>query len=216
MPRGSFQKTRRGPDRACLTNSTGESVYSEFPRRKPRKVKSWRPTLVEPSAGPLISRADLLRGRSRFKQDGDMKPKSALFCRPASWHGRKAFLLENSLVQLTTLTGGGHIAELRFADAKGLPCLNPLWVPPWPTIEPYNYREETHRAQYGTLTEGKLLSGLAGHNLCLDYFGSPSPEEAKRGLSQHGEAPSARWRKTRIHLGAQYVALTLGVRLPAA
>jgi hypothetical protein len=145
-----------------------------------------------------------------------MKPKNALFCRPASWHGRKAFLLGNSLVQLTTLTGGGHIAELRFADAKGLPCLNPLWVPPWPTIEPYNYREETHRSRYGTLTEGKLLSGIAGHNLCLDYFGSPSPEEAKQGLSQHGEAPSARWRKTRIHLGAQYVALTLGVRLPAA
>ena len=35
--------------------------------------------------------------------------------------------------------------------------------------------------------------GLAGHSICLDYFGSPSAEEAQQGLSQHGEAPSARW-----------------------
>jgi hypothetical protein len=145
-----------------------------------------------------------------------MKSKNALFCRPVSWHGRKAYRLANGLIQLTTLTGGGHIAELRFADVKRLPGLNPLWVPPWPTMEPYNYRERIHRSRYGTLTEGKLLSGIAGHNLCLDYFGSPSPEEVKQGLSQHGEAPSAHWRKTRMHLGAQGVALTLGVRLPVA
>ena len=145
-----------------------------------------------------------------------MKAKYGLFCNPTTWQGRNAFCLGNGLVQLTTLTGGGHIAEFRFADGAGLPTLNPLWVPPWPTIEPYDYRETVDGAQYGSLTEGKLLSGIVGHNICLDYFGSPSPEEARQGLSQHGEAPSAKWRKTKLRLTEREVALTLGVELPAA
>ncbi len=145
-----------------------------------------------------------------------MKPKRALFCKATSWQGRNAFCLGNELVRLTTLTGGGHIAEFRFAEDTGLPTLNPLWVPPWQTIEPYNYREKAQASRYGGLTEGKLLSGIVGHNICLDYFGSPSPEEAKEGLSQHGEAPSAKWHKTMLHVGDRQIALTLGVRLPVA
>jgi hypothetical protein len=117
---------------------------------------------------------------------------------------------------LTTLTGGGHIAEFRFADGTGLPALNPLWVPPWQTIEPYNYREKIHASRYGSLSEGKLLSGIAGHTICLDYFGSPSTEEAKEGLSQHGEAASAKWYKTSVRFNEREVTLTLRVRLPVA
>jgi hypothetical protein len=145
-----------------------------------------------------------------------MKAKRNLFCLATSWHGRNAFCLGNELVRLTTLTGGGHIAEFRFADETGLPTLNPLWVPPWPTIEPYRYRESVHASSYGSLVEGKLLSGIVGHNICLDYFGSPSPEEVKEGLSQHGEAPSAKWHKTRLRLNTWVVALTLRTTLPVA
>ena len=145
-----------------------------------------------------------------------MKGTKNLFCMATSWHGRNAFCLGNELVRLTTLTGGGHIAEFRFADGTGFPTLNPLWVPPWPTMEPYRYRESVHASRYGSLVEGKLLSGIVGHNICLDYFGSPSPEEVKEGLSQHGEAPSAKWYKTRLRLNTWTVALTLRTTLPVA
>jgi hypothetical protein len=145
-----------------------------------------------------------------------MEQKKVLFCKATSWHGRNAFCLGNEWVRLTTLTGGGHIAEFRFADETGFSRLNPLWVPPWRTIEPYKYREKTHASRYGSLAEGKLLSGIGGHNICLDYFGSPSPEEAERGLSQHGEAPSAKWHRTVSRLNERSVALTLGVSLPVA
>jgi hypothetical protein len=83
-------------------------------------------------------------------------------------------------------------------------------------IEPYQYSEKLHKRNYGTITEGKLLSGLAGHNICLDYFGSPSPEEAAQGLSQHGEAPSSKWRATSITSSSQKASLEMSVRLPVA
>jgi len=117
------------------------------------------------------------------------------------------------MVRLTTLTGGGHIAEFQLEQPPGV---NPLWVPPWNTIEPQSYREKKHKAQYGTITEGKLLSGIVGHNICMDYFGSPSAEEARAGLSQHGEAASSLWRKVAINRGADFIALKMSVQLPVA
>jgi len=139
-----------------------------------------------------------------------------LGCSKAKWHGREAFVLVNDLVHLVTLTGGGHIAEFRFRERKGLSTLNPLWVPPWKTIEPYHYRPGQHAARYGSPATGRTLSGITGHNLCLDFFGSPSEEEARQGLSIHGEAPSLRWRKERIGVRPQEVSLKLSVRLPVA
>ena len=47
---------------------------------------------------------------------------------------------------MVTLPGGGHIAEFQFLASTGLPVLNPLWVPPWKSIEPYQYRAEKHAA----------------------------------------------------------------------
>ena len=143
-----------------------------------------------------------------------MTPK--LTCVKTKWHGREAYTLSNDLVQMVTLPGGGHIVEFQFLASTGLPVLNPLWTPPWKTIEPYQYRAEKHAAEYGPVNEGKLLSGIAGHNICLDYFGPPSEEEAAQGLSTHGEAPSAQWRKTRLRATAQEVSLTLTVPLPVA
>jgi len=145
-----------------------------------------------------------------------MRSQAGLACGPLSWHGRQAFVLENDLIRLITLTGGGHIAEFRFREGSGPSTVNPLWIPPWKTIEPYQYREKTHTAVYGTPAVGRMISGIVGHNLCLDYFGSPSEEEARQGLSIHGEAPSLRWRKVRARVTQQEVALELAVRLPIA
>lgn len=136
-----------------------------------------------------------------------------LFCKPTKWHGRSAYVLGNSLLRLTTLTGGGHIAEFQLEQS---PRVSPLWVPPWNTIEPQSYREKVHKPRYGTITEGKLLSGIVGHNICLDYFGSPSAEESQAGLSQHGEAASSLWRKLAIDRGAEFIALKMSVHLPVA
>jgi len=141
-------------------------------------------------------------------------PKSQqLVCSKTKWHGREAYTLGNGVLQTVTLTGGGHIAEIRFTDGSGLPTLNPLWVPPWKGIEPYQYSARYHAKRYGPTLEGKLLSGIAGHNICLDYFGPPSQAESAQGLSTHGEAPSLKWRKSSQHLGAGRVSLTLSVRL---
>ena len=137
-------------------------------------------------------------------------------CKKTKWNGREAYTLSNDVVQMVTLPGGGHIAEFQFLASTGLPVLSPLWVPPWKTIEPSQYRAEKHSSTYGPSNEGKLLSGIAGHNICLDYFGPPSEEEAAQGLSTHGEAPSAKWQKTRLRATAQDVALTLAVSLPVA
>ena len=48
------------------------------------------------------------------------------------YHGRRAIQIENAHVRVTVLQEGGHIAEL-LDKASGV---NPLWTPPWPTIEP--------------------------------------------------------------------------------
>jgi len=142
--------------------------------------------------------------------------EGALQCRRTRWSGRNACELGNGAIRLTTLTGGGHIAAISLDSADKNSSINPLWKPPWATIDPHGYRERRHRHRFGTLTEGKLLSGIAGHNLCLDYFGIPSAEEVEQGLSLHGEAPSSRWRIMKTSRSAKSVTCELGVPLPAA
>lgn len=67
---------------------------------------------------------------------------------------------------------------------------NPLWIPPWPTIEHSAYDSRRH-PEYGADSESRLLAGIHGHNICLDIFGPPSEQEALAGLTVHGEAPVA-------------------------
>ena len=138
-----------------------------------------------------------------------------LRCKRASWHGRQAYVLRNGVVQLTTLTGGGHIADFHLDQGRSEDRINPLWFPPWRTIEPYRYKQKKHPA-YGSITEAKLLSGIAGHSICLDFFGPPSEEESRHGISEHGEAPSRRWRMSGIARGSTRVGLRLSVTLPVA
>jgi hypothetical protein len=98
------------------------------------------------------------------------------------FRGRQAAAIENDHLRVTVLREGGHIAEI-FDKLAGV---SPLWVPPWPSIEPSSYELRKH-PEYGTDTEAKLLAGIMGHNLCLDFFGGPSVEEADAGLTVHGE-----------------------------
>ena len=145
-----------------------------------------------------------------------MAKSNDLVCSKIRWHGREAYSLSNGLLQMVNLTGGGHIAEMSFTKGSGLPALNPFWLPKWKGMEPFQYRSKVHAKTYGPLSEGKLLSGITGHNICLDYFGAPSEEEAAQGLSCHGEAPSSKWRKSNARRTARLLNLTLSVRLPEA
>jgi hypothetical protein len=145
-----------------------------------------------------------------------MNEKGEMRCDKARWQGREAYAITNGLIRLVTLTGGGHIAEIGFTSRSGKPTVNPLWTPPWKTIEPFRYCEKVHGRRYGPLRDGKLLSGLAGHSLCLDYFGPPSQAEAAAGLSFHGEAPNARWQESGIRSGRSATSLTMDVDLPVA
>ena len=100
-----------------------------------------------------------------------------------TYRGRRAAVIENDQLRVTVVEGGGHIAEI-FDKATGV---NPLWTPVWASMEPADFDPARHTA-YGLGSEAKLLSGILGHNLCVDMFGGPSAEEAEAGLTVHGEA----------------------------
>jgi hypothetical protein len=99
------------------------------------------------------------------------------------YRNRRAVQLENDAVRVTVLVEGGHVAEM-LHKASGV---NPLWTPPWTSIEPSTYNPRKH-PEYGGNAESRLLAGIMGHNLCLDLFGGPSSEEAAAGVTVHGEA----------------------------
>jgi hypothetical protein len=99
------------------------------------------------------------------------------------YRGRRAAILQNDTLRLTVLAEGGHIAEI--FDRRA--AVNPLWTPPWPSIEPSTYDPPAH-PEYGSGPDAQLLAGIMGHNLCLDTFGAPSAEEFAAGIPVHGEA----------------------------
>src|SRR5262249_48752369 len=65
------------------------------------------------------------------------------------------------------------------------------------SIEPSAFDRAVHGDVYGRESDGKLLAGIMGHNLCLDIFGGPSSEEANAGLTAHGDASVAPYAITR-------------------
>lgn len=145
-----------------------------------------------------------------------MRTLARLFCARTSWQGRPAYRLGNDVVEMIVLTGGGHIAEFRFRNTSGNCSENPLWTPPWKTIDPHRFNESSDAGRYGSRREGQLLSGLAGHNICLDYFGPASEEEVASGRSFHGEVPNSQWRKLSHYSRSDRVELALATNLPFA
>jgi hypothetical protein len=108
----------------------------------------------------------------------------------SAYRGRRAAILENDALRVTVLREGGHIAEV-FDKQTGV---NPLWTPPWPSIEPSTYDAARH-SEYGDGIDARLLAGIMGHNLCLDVFGAPSDEEYAAGVGVHGESSVAAYHR---------------------
>ena len=104
------------------------------------------------------------------------------------FRNRAATSIENDALRVTVLHEGGHIAEI--LDKRT--GINPLWIPPWTSIEPSTYDAAQH-PEYGDGADASLLAGIMGHNLCLDIFGGASPDEAAAGLPVHGEVSTARF-----------------------
>lgn len=102
------------------------------------------------------------------------------------YRNRRAAELETSGLRLTMLVEGGHVAQILHKQSG----VNPLWTPPWPSIDPSDYQEARH-PEYGANIESRLLAGIMGHSLCMDIFGAPSTEEAAAGLDVHGEVSAA-------------------------
>jgi hypothetical protein len=120
------------------------------------------------------------------------------------YRGRRAHQIENEHLTAVVLGEGGHLAALTHR-ATGI---NPLWTPPWPTIEPSDYRGQP---EYGQGSECRLLAGIHGHNLCLDLFGAPSDAEAAAGMDVHGAAGVLPW-----EIASEGGTLTARVQLPVA
>ena len=58
------------------------------------------------------------------------------------YRGRRAASIDNDDLRVTVLVEGGHIAEV-FDKRTGV---NPLWTPPWPSIEPSSFAAAMHRS----------------------------------------------------------------------
>jgi hypothetical protein len=123
-----------------------------------------------------------------------------------TYHDRRGWILENDLISVVLLEDGGHIAAV-IDQASGI---NPLWQPPWPSIEPSTFGV-AHETLYGSGADARLLAGIMGHNLCLDIFGGPSDEEAAEGLTAHGEGSV-----TKYHIEGSAAAATMTATFPLA
>ncbi len=51
-------------------------------------------------------------------------------------HGRDTYVIENDVMRLSVLTGGGYIGEVRFISPDPKKAINPLLVPHYATIDP--------------------------------------------------------------------------------
>ncbi len=103
--------------------------------------------------------------------------------RELTYRNRRAVRIENASVRVTMTAEGANIAEITCKRKN----INPLWTPPWPSLEP-TAANESQLADYGANQESRVLANIMGHSLCLDTYGVPSPEETAAGMPIHGEA----------------------------
>jgi hypothetical protein len=107
------------------------------------------------------------------------------------YHNRDAWTVDTPTLRVSILQWGGHIAEIALKEPG---TLNPLWVQKRPTIDPYQYDAKLHEKYYGGGSGARLISGIAGHNLCFPFWGDPTEAEFKAGMTYHGETAIVQWR----------------------
>jgi hypothetical protein len=109
-------------------------------------------------------------------------------------YGRPGWVLENGVIRVALLRGGGHIAEIRLLSTNPRLSINPMFVPTPPDSR-------------GT--------GYMGHLVCFPYYGPASDEERVQGLSGHGEAGYVDWQQTQPpQVDAKAITFYYGAELP--
>ena len=99
-----------------------------------------------------------------------------------TFNGRRAVVVENAALRVTVLEGGGHIASV-LDKASGV---SPLWIPPWPSIEPSAYGPG-HHAVYGSGAEGAAARRHHGTQ--------PVPRHVRRSVGGGGGRRADRARR---------------------
>jgi hypothetical protein len=130
------------------------------------------------------------------------------------FQGRRAFVLENDRIRVSTLPGGGFIGEIRFKSDDPKKSVNPMRVPHYPTIDPFAYDEAKHGALYGTDIQRRLMGGYMGHFLCFPNYGPSSEAEFRNDYGQHGEALAVEWKRQEVVNGKDGVTLRYSADLP--
>lgn len=104
-------------------------------------------------------------------------------------YGRPGWVLENGVMRVALLRGGGHIAEVRLVSKNPRLSINPMFIP--------------------------VGDGYMGHLVCFPHYGPASAEERAQGLRGHGEAGSVEWQQTRPpQIDAQGITFFYGADLP--
>jgi hypothetical protein len=112
----------------------------------------------------------------------------------SSFKGRESVTLENNLMRITMLTGGGYIGEIRLKSSDKTKSVNPMRVPHYKTIDPQDYIPAQHDLLYGAGSDQKVMAGYMGHFLCFPYVGGMNSDyERELGFQAHGEAAVVKW-----------------------
>jgi hypothetical protein len=104
------------------------------------------------------------------------------------------------------LESGGHIARITLQEG---PDVNPLWTQNRATIDSDRFDPKIHGVLYGNDSEAKLISGLAGHNLCVPFWGDPTAAEYAAGMTYHGESSTVRWNEVQSAADSLTIAAVL-------
>ena len=144
---------------------------------------------------------------------------AAVFAQTAAFHedtlhGRRAFVLENDQIRVSTLPGGGYIGEIRFKSDDPKKSVNPMRVPHYQTIDPFTFDPAKHGPLYGTSSQRLVMAGYMGHYLCFPHFGPSSQAEFGYGLGAHGEALAVEWKQQKVESGKAGVTLSYAADLP--
>lgn len=116
-----------------------------------------------------------------------------------TFEGLDAFLLSNGTLELTVLSQGSTFARVVLADDPEK--LSPLW-------DPTRVAREVGKEH--------VPESAQGHFICVDGFGSVSPDEKAAGLPSHGEAHGSTFGVKFYAKEGRTTTLTLTTKLPLA
>jgi hypothetical protein len=114
-----------------------------------------------------------------------------------SFEGLDAFLLSNGTLELTVLSRGSTFARVVLTDDPEK--LSPLW-------DPTRVARETGKES--------VPDSAQGHFICVDGFGSVSPQEKAAGLPFHGEAHGSTFEVKGYAKEGSTTTLALTTKLP--